>query len=221
MNLQLQHISKSLDVLPRTQVSVQRVYLHRRPVNLHPLFLKIGHPAFWKKQSAKNQGHCNSKREEAAWSLLFLNKEWPCFFQPAFCKKQGAPFFKKQGARFLRIVGADWLGECLYFKKSTDFIVSSSKSFIILKWFADFITVNANNKNIHFREKIRNSMIQNSWNYLMSRKVRKSTNNITNIVIQWNLDLRKPDLRKNLDLRKIVATTDFLVHKLCELRNIF
>ena len=28
--------------------------------------------------------------------------------------------------------------------------------------------------------------------------------------IQWNLDLRKPDLRKNLDLRKIVATTNFL-----------
>ena len=46
-----------------------------RPVNLHPLFLKIGHPAFRKKQSAKNQGHCNSKREEAAWFLLFLNKE--------------------------------------------------------------------------------------------------------------------------------------------------
>ena len=81
--------------------------------------LKIWHPAFWKtgtlffekKQSAKNQGHCNSKREEAAWSLLFLNIEWTCFFQPAFCKKQGAPFFKKQGARFLIIVGADWLGE--------------------------------------------------------------------------------------------------------------
>ena len=72
------------------------------PVNLHPLFLKIGHPAFlksgafWKKQSAINQGHCNLKREEAAWSLLFLNKEWP------FCKKEGA--------QFLRIVGADWLG---------------------------------------------------------------------------------------------------------------
>ena len=28
---------------------------------------KIGHPAFF----AKNQGHCYSKREEAAWSLLF------------------------------------------------------------------------------------------------------------------------------------------------------
>ena len=39
--------------------------------------------------------------------------------------------------------------------------------------------------------------------------------------VQWNLDLRKPDLRKNLDLRKIVATTDFLVHKLFDLRKIF
>ena len=25
----------------------------------------------------------------------------------------------------------------------------------------------------------------------------------------WNLNLRKPDLRKNLDLRKIVGNTDF------------
>ena len=73
--------------------------------NWAPCFLKIGHPAFWKKQSAKNQGHCTSTKEEAAWSLLFLNKEWPCFFQPPFCKKQGA--------RFLRIVGADWLGDCV------------------------------------------------------------------------------------------------------------
>ena len=39
--------------------------------------------------------------------------------------------------------------------------------------------------------------------------------------IQYTLDLRKPDLRKNLDLRKIVATTDFLVHKLFDLRKIF
>ena len=41
------------------------------------------------------------------------------------------------------------------------------------------------------------------------------------IPVQWNLDLRKPDLRKNLDLRKIVGTTDFLVHKLFDLRKIF
>ena len=41
------------------------------------------------------------------------------------------------------------------------------------------------------------------------------------ILIQWNLDLRKLDLRKNLDLRKIVGTTDFLVHKLFDLRKIF
>ena len=39
--------------------------------------------------------------------------------------------------------------------------------------------------------------------------------------VQWNLDLRKPDLRKNLDLRKIVSATDFLVHKLFDLRKIF
>ena len=41
------------------------------------------------------------------------------------------------------------------------------------------------------------------------------------LLLQYCLDLRKPDLRKNLDLRKIVATTDFLVHKLFDLRKIF
>jgi hypothetical protein len=41
------------------------------------------------------------------------------------------------------------------------------------------------------------------------------------VLVQWNLDLRKPDLRKNLDLRRIVATTNFLVHKLFDLRKIF
>ena len=38
-------------------------------------------------------------------------------------------------------------------------------------------------------------------------------------LVQYTLDLRKPDLRKNLYLRKIVATTDFLVHKLFDLRK--
>ena len=42
-----------------------------------------------------------------------------------------------------------------------------------------------------------------------------------NLLVQWNLDLKKPDLRKNLNLRKIVATTDFIVHKLFDLRKIF
>ena len=47
------------------------------------------------------------------------------------------------------------------------------------------------------------------------------------MTIQYALDLRKPDLRKNLDLRndidlrKTFATTDFLVHKLLDLRKIF
>ena len=44
---------------------------------------------------------------------------------------------------------------------------------------------------------------------------------ILRLLVQYTLDLRKPDLRKNLDLRKIVATTDFLVHKLFDLRKIF
>ena len=48
-----------------------------------------------------------------------------------------------------------------------------------------------------------------------------SSNATVQKLLQWNLDLRKPDLRKNLDLRKIVGTTDFLVHKLFDLRNIF
>ena len=48
-----------------------------RSVNLHPLFSKIGHPAFCKKQVAKKRGHCNSKREEVAWSFLFLNNNDP------------------------------------------------------------------------------------------------------------------------------------------------
>jgi hypothetical protein len=40
-------------------------------------------------------------------------------------------------------------------------------------------------------------------------------------VLQYTLDLRKPNLRKNLDLRKIVGATNFLVHKLFDLRKIF
>ena len=39
--------------------------------------------------------------------------------------------------------------------------------------------------------------------------------------IQYTLYLRKPDLRKNLDLRKIIGAIDFLVHKLFDLRMIF
>ena len=44
-------------------------------------------------------------------------------------------------------------------------------------------------------------------------QILKNEKDPRNSKIQWNLDLRKPDLRKNLDLRKIVATSDFLVHR--------
>ena len=69
---------------------------------------------FWKKvqnmgckmQGAKIQGHCYSKREEAAWLLLFLNNNDPVFckmlfathifdpfFHPAFCNLYFWPIF--------------------------------------------------------------------------------------------------------------------------------
>ena len=69
-----------------------------RPVNLHPLFLKIGHPAFCKKQAEKNRVILYSKREETRLPLLFLKNDLGFLH---------SVFFKKQGARFLRIVGAD------------------------------------------------------------------------------------------------------------------
>ena len=60
-------------------------------------------------------------------------------------------------------------------------------------------------------------MLQNE----MSSKVMTRTKLAKKMIVQWNLDLRKPDLRKNLDLRKIVGATNFLVHKLFDLRKIF
>ena len=39
--------------------------------------------------------------------------------------------------------------------------------------------------------------------------------------VQINLDLRNCDLRKKLDLRKMVSTTKILVNKLFDLTNIF
>ena len=62
---------------------------------------------------------------------------------------------------------------------------------------------------------------------ILHKKIRLSLKDIKNrtktvvTLLQWNLGLRKPDLRKNLDLRKIVGVTDFLVHKLFDLGKIF
>jgi hypothetical protein len=44
-----------------------------------------------KKAGSKKQGHCYSKREEAAWPLLFLNKNDPIFFRVT-----NRPMFSKQ-----------------------------------------------------------------------------------------------------------------------------
>ena len=59
--------------------------------------------------------------------------------------------------------------------------------------------------------------LMNSW----SKPILVLTLKFQLHLVQYTLDLRKPDLRKNLDLRKIVATTDFLVHKLFDLSKIF
>ena len=45
------------------------------------------------KAGCKKQGHCYSKREEAAWPLLFLNNNDPVFLHPAFCKPYFGRFF--------------------------------------------------------------------------------------------------------------------------------
>jgi hypothetical protein len=61
--------------------------------------LKIGHPAFCKKQAEKNRVIFYSKRKETRLPLLFSNNNDLVFLHSAI--------FKKQGGQFLRIVGAD------------------------------------------------------------------------------------------------------------------
>ena len=79
-----------------------------RPVNLHPLFLKIGHPAFWKwgtlffekSRVQKNKVIVIQKEKRQPGLFLLWIKKWPCFFQPTFCKKQGAQFSKSRVSDF-------------------------------------------------------------------------------------------------------------------------
>ena len=72
-----------------------------RAWNLKKRSRKIG----CKKKGAKKQGHCYSKREEAAWPLLFLNNNDPVFcnllFVPhildlIFFRVANRPMFSKQ-----------------------------------------------------------------------------------------------------------------------------
>ena len=62
-------IVSTIDISPSQ--SATTILVLKTRVGLWP-WKKIGHPAFWKNQGAKNQGHCYSKREEAAWSFLFF-----------------------------------------------------------------------------------------------------------------------------------------------------
>ena len=64
-----------------------------------------------KNQGAKKQGHCYSKREEAAWPLLFLNNNDPVFFTLLFSGPYFGPGFfldhKPTHVFKTKIVGAD------------------------------------------------------------------------------------------------------------------
>ena len=56
-----------------------------------------------KKQGAKKQGHCYSKREGAAWPLLFLNNNDPVFCTLLFTGPYfGLDFFKFQTLKNIR-----------------------------------------------------------------------------------------------------------------------
>jgi hypothetical protein len=80
------------------------------PVNIHPLFLFWKHGSVCdpekiqvqnmdlKKARWKKQGHCNSKREEARLSLLFLNNNDPVFCSLLF----SGPCF---GLYFVKVPG--------------------------------------------------------------------------------------------------------------------
>ena len=62
------------------------------------------------KQGVKKQGHCYSKREEAAWHLLFLNNNDPVFWHPTFGNLYFGPFLQGHIRTHVfktRIVGAD------------------------------------------------------------------------------------------------------------------
>ena len=78
-----------------------------RPVNLHPLFLKIGHPDFWKSGTLLFEKNRVQKTKDI---VIQKEKRQPGLF--SFWIKNDAVFFSLLfGAPFLRIVGADWLGD--------------------------------------------------------------------------------------------------------------
>ena len=77
--------SQSAPTILKYQVDL----IHFRVWNLKKKVQKIG----CKKQGAKKQGHCYSKREEAAWPLLFLNNNDPVFCTLLFATYFFGPFF--------------------------------------------------------------------------------------------------------------------------------
>ena len=67
---------------------------HSRPVNLHPLFLKIGHPAFWKNRVQKTKVIVIQKEKRQPGLFFFWIKNDPVFFSLLFAKSR-VPHFSK------------------------------------------------------------------------------------------------------------------------------
>ena len=74
----LEDISHSLNIFIQSPSQSAPAILKNRA----PCFLKIGHPAFCKKQAEKNRVILYSKKEETRLLLLFLNNTNPGFLHP-------------------------------------------------------------------------------------------------------------------------------------------
>ena len=144
---------------PTLSLFLYGIYLHvstvHRPVNLHPLFLfwknglvcdpekKSGPKSGMQKAGCKKQGHCYSKREEAAalfsfWIIMTLFFA-PCFLHPIFLTwffsgSQTDPCFQNKNSG-CKLTGR-W---CLirntkqWYKLIEAFISSAKKSFIVVQ----------------------------------------------------------------------------------------
>ena len=99
-----------------------------RPVNLHPLFLKIGHPAFWKsgtllfaKSRLKKTGSFFIQKEKRPGCLFSFWITMTLVFCTLFFSKSRVPNFQKAGCPIFKNSGCRLTGQKIfwYFYPST------------------------------------------------------------------------------------------------------
>ena len=95
-------------------------WLYMRPVNLHPLFLKIGHHAFWKSGTLffeKNRVQKTKviviQKENRQPGLFSFWIENDLFFSASFLQKAGCPIFQKAGCPIFKNSGCKLTGRVL------------------------------------------------------------------------------------------------------------